>query len=402
MHSKDWRKFEQNNKTIALNILFIPYNTKQIRPAYLSKYNNERDIQLNLLMITDNNNNWHYLEVKSISGLLRGVTSNHNGDFCCLNCFHSYTTEKKLKKHERICKDHDFCHVKMPNEDNKILKCNLGEKSLKVPFIIYADLECLLKKINTCQNNPKKSYTENKAKHIPSGYSLVNCCSFDNTKIESSYYRGKDRMKIFCKDLRDQAMKIINYEKKEMIPLTDEEKESYENQDVCYICEKEFCTNKNNKKEFKSYCKVRDHCHYTGKYRGAAHSICNLRYKIPNEIPVIFHNGSTYDYHFIIKELAKEFKGNFECLGENTEKYITLSVPIKKEHDNGKVTICKLKFIDSYRSMNISLSSLVDNLSEINKKESENGFIDNMRSTMASLSQSIDKVSDIDKKSITN
>ena len=97
MHSKDWRKFEQNNKTIALNILFIPYNTKQIRPAYLSKYNNERDIQVNLLMITDNNNNWHYLEVKSISGLLRGVTSNHNGDFCCLNCFHSYTTEKKLK-----------------------------------------------------------------------------------------------------------------------------------------------------------------------------------------------------------------------------------------------------------------------------------------------------------------
>ena len=146
MHSKDWRKFEQNNKTIALNILFIPYNTKQIRPAYLSKENNERDIQVNLLMITDNNNNWHYLAVKNISGLLRGVTSNHNGDFYCLNCFHSYTTEKKLKKHERICKDHDFCHVKMPNEDNKILKYNPGEKSLKVPFIIYADLECLLKK----------------------------------------------------------------------------------------------------------------------------------------------------------------------------------------------------------------------------------------------------------------
>ena len=193
----------------------------------------------------------------------------------------------------------------MPSEDNKILKYNSGEKSLKVPFIIYADLECLLKKINACQNNPEKSYSEKKAKHIPSGYSLINCRSFDNTKNKSSYYRGKDCMKIFCKDLRDQAMKIINYEKKEMIPLTDEEKESYENQDVCHICEKEFCTNKNNKKEFKSYCKVRDHCHYTGKYRGAAHSSCNLRYKIPKEIPVIFHNGSTYDYHFIIKELAK-------------------------------------------------------------------------------------------------
>ena len=105
-------------------------------------------------------------------------------------------------------------------------------------------------------------------------------------------------------------MKIISYEKKEMIPLTDKEKESYENQKICHIC----------KKEFNNDNKVRDHCHYTGKYRGAAHNKCNLRYKIPKEIPVVFHNGSTYDYHFIIKQLAREFKGNFDCLGENTEK----------------------------------------------------------------------------------
>ena len=76
---------------------------------------------------------------------------------------------------------------------------------------------------------------------------------------------------------------------------------------------------------------IRDHCHHTGKYRGAPHNICNLRYKIPKEIPVVFHNGSTYDYHFIIKELVKEFDGNFECLGENTEKYKTFSVLIQKK-----------------------------------------------------------------------
>ena len=87
-----------------------------------------------------------------------------------------------------------------------------------------------------------------------------------------------------------------------------------------------FSTDDNNKK----YQKVRDHCHYTGKYRGAAHDICNLRYKIPKEIPVVFHNGSTYDYHFIIKELAEEFEEEFECLGKNTEKYTAFSVPIKK------------------------------------------------------------------------
>ena len=175
-------------------------------------------------------------------------------------------------------------------------------------------------------------------------------------------------MEMFCKDLRDQAMKIINYEKKEIIPLTNEEKESYENQKVCYICEKEFCTDKNNEKEFKLKQKVRDHCHYTGKYRGAAHSICNLRYKTPKEILVVFHNGSTYDYHFIIKQLAKEFKGKFEGLGESTKKYITFSVLIEIEHGNGKTITYKLKFIDSYRFMASSLSSHFDNLSETNKK----------------------------------
>ena len=113
---------------------------------------------------------------------------------------------------------------------------------------------------------------------------------------------------------------------------------------------------------------MKDHCHYTVKFREAAHNVYNLRYKVPKKIPVVFHNGSAYDYHFIIKQLAEEFKGQFECLGENTEKYITFSVPIK-EDDNSKKITYKLKFIDSYRFMQSKLSDLVDNLSEINKKE---------------------------------
>ena len=86
--------------------------------------------------------------------------------------------------------------------------------------------------------------------HKPSGYSLVTCCSFDKSNNERKYYRRKECMKMFCKDLKEQAMKIINYEKKEMIPLTDKGKESYENQEICYICEKEFCTDENNENEF--------------------------------------------------------------------------------------------------------------------------------------------------------
>ena len=150
---------------------------------------------------------------------------------------------------------------------------------------------------------------------------------------------------------------MINFKKKEMIPLTNKEIKSYEKQNVCYICEKTFCGDKNKKIEYDLHHKVRDHCHYTRKFRGPAHNICNLRYNIPKKFPIVFHNGSTYDYHFVIKKLAEEFKVEFECLGENTEKYITFSVPLKKENDNDndKKIKYKLKFIDSYRFMSTSL-----------------------------------------------
>ena len=106
-HSKDWNKFEQNNNAIALNILHVPYNTEQIRLAYISKYNHERNNQVILLMITDNDENWHYFASKGISRLLKGITSKHKGDFYCLNCFHSRRIKETLKKHEKVYKDHD-------------------------------------------------------------------------------------------------------------------------------------------------------------------------------------------------------------------------------------------------------------------------------------------------------
>ena len=299
----------KKNNSIALNILYAPHNTEKIRHAYKSKYNLTRENQVIFLMITDGEK-WHYLAVKSLSALFRGITGNNHGDFYCLNCFQSYTTENELKKHKKVCEDHDYCYVEMPEEYNKILKYNEGETSTRIPFIIYANLECLLEKMNTCHNNPEKSSTTKINKHIPSGYSSFAHCSFDRTKNKLDYYRGKNCMKNFCLDLREHATKIINYEKKEMIPLTKKEEKKHNKQEVCYICKKGFSTDNSNKK----YHKVRDHCHYTGKYRGAAHDICNLRYKIPKEISVVFHNGSTYDCHFIMKELTKNLKENLNVV----------------------------------------------------------------------------------------
>ena len=258
----------------------------------------------------------------------------------------------------------------MPDAEYNILQSKPVKKSLKNAFVIYADLECLLIKRNTCNNNPNKPYTTAKALHKPSGYSLLTSCSFDKSENKQTSYRGRDCMKRFCVDLKERVTKITNYEMKPMDPLTEDEKESYENQKLCHICEQEFCTDNNDKE----MGKVRDHCHYTGKYRSGAHSKCNLNYKIIKEIPAFFHNGSVYDYHFILKYLAREFKGNFEYLSENTEKYISFLVPFKKVINDKEIKY-RIRISDSCRCMQDSLSNLVDNLSELKIKEIDNDVL---------------------------
>ena len=164
---------------------------------------------------------------------------------------------------------------------------------------------------------------------MPSGYSVFTSCSFDPRKNKLDCHKGEDCMKRFCKELREHAMKIMNYKKK-MIPLTYEKNELCEMQKVCYIAKKYLVLIKTIKNVFKLYHKVRDHCHYIRKFRGAAHSICNSRYKTPKEILVVFHNSSIYDYYFIINKLAKECDGQLECYNNKTITY-------------------KLKFVDSFR-----------------------------------------------------
>ena len=132
--------------TIALNILYVKHNTKKISVVYRSKHNNKRKKQVILLMIGDGEK-YHYLAVTNLSGLLQGNSSNHRGDFYCLNCFNSYTTKNKLKEHEEICNNHNSYRIEMSEWSNKILKHNPVEKSLKAPFSFFLDLECISKKI---------------------------------------------------------------------------------------------------------------------------------------------------------------------------------------------------------------------------------------------------------------
>ena len=198
----------------------------------------------------------------------------------------------------------------MPSEETKILEFNQYQKSDKASFIIYADPACIIAKIDGCKNNHEHSSTTNVSKHIPSGFSMSTISSFRSIENKHDVYRGKDLMEKFCESLREHAMKIINFKKKKMKLLTKKQNESNESTKICYICKGKF---ENKYLKDKKYYKVTDHFHYTGEYTGPADSICNLKYSVPKKIPIVFHNGSSYDYHFNMKELAEKFKKQFTC-----------------------------------------------------------------------------------------
>ena len=146
--------------------------------------------------------------------LFRGKTSKNNGDFYSLNCISSFTTKNALKNHESVCRDHDYCYIEMPNGDCNILKYNPGEKSMKIPGVIYGDFESIPEEIRTYINDPEKSSTTKISKHTPFDFSLFTYCSFDTIKNKLDYYRGKDCMKVFCKILKEHVKRITHWKKK--------------------------------------------------------------------------------------------------------------------------------------------------------------------------------------------
>ena len=154
----------------------------------------------------------------------------------------------------------------MPSEDTKILEFNQYKKSDKVLFIIYVDLECIIKKVDVCENNPENSSTTKVSEHIPSGFSMSSISSFRSIENKHDVSRGKDCVEKFCEYLRKHAIKIINFKNKKMELLAKEQQESYKNVKICYICKE------NVEKKYlkdKKYRKVSDNCHYAREYRGA-------------------------------------------------------------------------------------------------------------------------------------
>ena len=279
----------------------------------------------------------------------------------CTNCLQGFSTESTRDKHYDYCRNNEAVRIEIPK--NQVVEYCDGQYQFKVPFVMYADFESILEPIQGATNNPEISSTRGINNHIPSGWCV--CSRFAHgDDIRCVAYRGMDCVSKFCKHIISEASRLCkSHPEVSMILLTNSQMREYSKSRQCHICFKKFRDKDR---------KVRDHCHYTGLYRVAAHSSCNLQYKIPNHIPVIFHNLAGYDAHLFIKELAS-YTTDINVIAKNTEDYISfeIRVGVDKYIDKSGVERVKelaLRFIDSFKFMRSSLDSLVNNLARSGHK----------------------------------
>ena len=362
-------RFESQNPEISISVL--GYNEEEkVYPLKVSKYTGcKHDIVL--LLIKDGENS-HYCLVKNISALLALQINNHKGtSHICLNCFNGFKSPDSLNKHKEYCYNNECVKIVMPPQ-NTFLRFKNFRYSEKAPFAIYADFESLIKPMDNCDPDPNKSYTKKYQKHEPISFSYYIKCFNDslckeifndNTKRKQlkTYIKTKpedpDAIDVFIKWLEEDVKYIANITQKKMI-LTKEEEKQFIMASNCWICGEELENNN----------KVRDHCHYTGRYRGAAHNNCNLNYSKPKGVPVFFHNLTGYDSHLFIKKLgSSNEKETIECIPNNEEKYITFTKNIiVGQYTNKKGEVkdktFKIVFKDSLKFMSSSIEALVNNL----------------------------------------
>ena len=355
---RDIEHFEKLNPSVSVNVFGYE---KEVYPLRISKRANDKTV--NLLLISDRENQ-HYCWIKNMSRLLTTELSKHGTRrYYCLRCLNSFHTAESLEKHETFCSNHDVVKVELPDEENNTLSFKNYNKSMKVPFVIYADFEAFTQKLDDDKpRDNNSSYTSQYEKHAPSGFCYYIKCSFDESYDQKVMYTKRsadeDVSQIFVERLEYDIRRLYHryYKFPKKMFLTEEDLDKFDKATKCHICDKPLGKDR-----------VRDHCHLTGKFRGAAHNGCNINYKIPKFFPVIFHNLSGYDSHLFIKNLGTT-GGNISCIPNNEEKYISFTkrIIVDTFNKDGKDIDVKrdIRFIDSFKFMACGLSSLVDNLDE--------------------------------------
>ena len=312
----------------------------------------QREHVVNLMLIFNGEKN-HYCWIKDLSRLLSYQKKDgHHKQHFYLRCRNGFSSPTTLENYEGYCKSNDIVKVEMPVKGTS-LEFEKFHKKMRVPFVVYADFESFIKPSDTCQSDTSRPYTTQYQHHTPSSFCYYIKCYDDQLYLSKlvTFTIEKDdddvvrafiaSLESNVKDIYDKFFKFP----KKMI-WTDIEKEKFNAATNCHICGEKF-ENKNNfnhghvarkinyfrgprkcmlcNVEMDEFTKVRDHCHITGEFRGAAHSLCNFIYQIPSFIPVVFHNLSGYDSHLFIKKLADKNGEDIGCIPMNEEKYISIS-----------------------------------------------------------------------------
>ncbi len=316
----------------------------------------------------------HYCVVKSLGRLVSSqLSKKKNKKHFCLNCMNGFGTNKMLTTHQEVCLKRKPQTEVFPNPGDTT-KFKNYERLHDVPFAVYADFESFVKPLETEDKDPSKSYTIQYQSHVPSGFCYSIKCMDESvyptkTVLKTASYEGEDMGKSFVETLTEDLRPIYEILKTlKPIIMSNSEKNQHKKSDSCYACGIQFKATRVNEKTKKEekVIKCADHCHITGKYRGAACDKCNLRMRVPTFVPVIFHNLEGYDSHLFVKSLGLE-EGEIRCIPKTDEKYISFSknVPMETiETSDGKekVKCLEIRFLDSLKFTLKSLDSLTKTL----------------------------------------
>ena len=284
----------------------------------------------------------HYTWIKDLNRLLYDQSKHRERKYFCERCLHGYTREDLLEAHKPDCRGigQTAVRVEMPEAGkNDKLTFQNHHKQFPAPFVIYADFEALTTKIEGPELDPSVSNTQRTQLHETCSYCyvVVRCDGKTETPVE---YRGPDTSDHFLRAIQaeEREIKKVLANPEDML-MTPEDILNHSRAGVCHICEKPFACAGDS---------VRDHCHITGKYRGAAHNVCNLKLRLNPKttvIPVVFHNLRGYDSHLLMQAISR-VEGKVSCIPNNTEKYISFSLG-------------QLRFIDSAQFLLAPLDKLV-------------------------------------------
>ena len=356
---KDINKFELQNPTISISVFGLSNN--DLYPLRISKSVKEQHIRL--LLITNEKNN-HYVLIKNLSAMVSNqINKDHHHKWICDNCLNPFTTESVLKNHLETCMKFDCVKELYPSNDKRFLKFTKYEHQLPCPFIVVADFETLQVPICTVQPNPKLSSTNAYANHRPCSAAYYIVSTDSNFYQQPKVFKGERCVRYFLDALQEDVEKLRKIIKKSIeMDLSEEEREIYDNSTICHICEKVGDPDD---------LFVPDHCHLTGAFRGAAHTSCNLNYRIIPErykVPVFFHNLTGYDAHFIMQEVVPSKHGAIRAIPKTGEQYISF-------------TVGNIVFKDSYAFLSASLEELAEKSKQEDMKHTRKFIEENITST---------------------